>query len=171
LRKLVDVLDLPRYIPGVVCSEPVFGTLVIQTPEPLVEGSPQHQTALSLASRAGFTTKPQFKDGQGGPTVVNAGSVGGGQVNRPSRKDYYDLLKVSRTAKRDEIKTAYREAARTIHPDVHPDKEFANDPDPKNPRKMKYEADMERFKEITQAYEVLSDTDDKRRRYDLGEDI
>jgi molecular chaperone DnaJ len=66
--------------------------------------------------------------------------------------DYYAMLKVRRDATQDEVKRAYRRLARELHPDVNPDPET-----------------QERFKEITQAYEVLSDTD-KRRMYDMGMD-
>jgi curved DNA-binding protein len=63
-------------------------------------------------------------------------------------RDYYDILGVSRDASPDEIRRAYRTLARRYHPDVN------KDPD----------AD-ERFKEIGEAYEVLSD-EEKRKRYD-----
>ena len=66
--------------------------------------------------------------------------------------DYYSLLKIRRDATQDEVKRAYRRLARELHPDVNPDPET-----------------QERFKEITQAYEVLSDTE-KRQMYDLGAD-
>jgi len=66
--------------------------------------------------------------------------------------DYYGTLGVRREADADEIKKAYRRLARELHPDVNPD-----------PRTQ------ERFKEITQAYEVLSDPE-KRQMYDLGAD-
>ena len=66
--------------------------------------------------------------------------------------DYYGLLKICRDATQDEVKRAYRRLARELHPDVNPDPET-----------------QERFKEITQAYEVLSDPE-KRRMFDMGVD-
>ena len=68
-------------------------------------------------------------------------------------KDYYRILGVDRTADDKTIKTAYRKLARKHHPDVAKGKDGGD-----------------RFREITEAYEVLSDPD-KRRRYDtLGPD-
>jgi molecular chaperone DnaJ len=67
-------------------------------------------------------------------------------------QDPYATLGVSRDADADEIKKAYRRLARQLHPDVNPDP-----------------ATQERFKEVSAAYEVLSDPD-KRRMYDLGGD-
>ncbi len=66
--------------------------------------------------------------------------------------DYYALLGVSRDASPEDIKKAYRRLARELHPDVNPDPEH-----------------QERFKEVTAAYEVLSDPE-KRQMYDLGGD-
>jgi DnaJ domain len=66
--------------------------------------------------------------------------------------DYYAVLGVHRDANADEIKMAYRRLARELHPDVNPDP-----------------ATQERFKEINQAHEVLSDPN-KRQMYDLGGD-
>ncbi|HJY74503.1 MAG TPA: DnaJ domain-containing protein, partial [Streptosporangiaceae bacterium] len=67
-------------------------------------------------------------------------------------EDYYALLGIRRDASQAEIKSAYRRLARELHPDVNPDP-----------------VTQDRFKEITQAYEVLSDPD-KRQMYDLGAD-
>jgi curved DNA-binding protein len=64
-------------------------------------------------------------------------------------KDYYKVLGVAKSASQDEIKKAYKKLAVKFHPD-------------KNPGDKKAE---ERFKEITEAYEVLGDAD-KRRKYD-----
>jgi len=67
-------------------------------------------------------------------------------------QDLYETLGVSRDADGDAIKKAYRKLARQLHPDVNPDPET-----------------QERFKDVTRAYEVLSDPE-KRRMYDLGGD-
>ena len=65
------------------------------------------------------------------------------------KRDYYEVLGVQKDASEDEIKKAYRKLAKANHPDLHPgDKECE-----------------ERFKEINEAYEVLSDPD-KRAKYD-----
>ncbi|MBQ1703854.1 MAG: molecular chaperone DnaJ [Oscillospiraceae bacterium] len=66
-----------------------------------------------------------------------------------NKRDYYEVLGLQKSASEDEIKKAFRKAAKENHPDLHPgDKEA--------------EA---RFKEINEAYEVLSDPD-KKSRYD-----
>src|SRR5947208_13079794 len=67
-------------------------------------------------------------------------------------RDYYALLGVSRAASPDEIEKAYRKLARQLHPDVNPSPEA-----------------QERFKDVTAAYEVLSDPQ-KREIVDLGGD-
>ncbi len=69
-------------------------------------------------------------------------------------RDYYETLGVSKTASEDEIKSAFRKLARKFHPDVAKDKKTAE----------------EKFKQINEAYEVLSDKE-KRQKYDqLGAD-
>src|SRR3954464_5754261 len=66
-------------------------------------------------------------------------------------RDFYEVLGVSKDASQDEIKKAYRELARKWHPDRNPDDAQAE----------------ERFKEIQQAYDVLSDAE-KRKQYGAG---
>src|SRR4051812_3813082 len=67
-------------------------------------------------------------------------------------KDYYAILGVQRNADNDQIKKAYRKLARELHPDLNPSPEA-----------------QDRFKEVTAAYEVLSDPQ-KREIVDLGGD-
>ena len=68
-------------------------------------------------------------------------------------QDLYEMLGVARDADADTIKKAYRRLARQLHPDVNPDP-----------------ATQERFKEVSAAYEVLSDPQ-KRATYDRGPDV
>ena len=65
------------------------------------------------------------------------------------KRDYYDVLGVSKSATADEIKKAYRKLARQYHPDVNKDNPDA----------------AEKFKECSEAYSVLSD-EKKRAQYD-----
>lgn len=66
-----------------------------------------------------------------------------------AKKDYYEILGVSRTASKEEIKKAYKKLAMKYHPDRNPGNKEAE----------------EKFKEITEAYEVLAN-DEKRAMYD-----
>ncbi len=67
-------------------------------------------------------------------------------------KDYYKTLGIDKNATESDIKSAYRKMAKQYHPDLNPD----------NPQAA------EKFKEVNEAYEVLSDKE-KRARYDRGE--
>lgn len=65
------------------------------------------------------------------------------------KRDYYEVLGISKTAADDEIKGAYRKLAKKYHPDLNPDNKQAE----------------EKFKEASEAYEILSDKE-KKSRYD-----
>lgn len=65
------------------------------------------------------------------------------------KRDYYEVLGVSKGASDDEIKSAYRKLAKKYHPDLNPDDKAAE----------------EKFKEASEAYEILSDSD-KKAKYD-----
>ncbi len=67
----------------------------------------------------------------------------------PEKRDYYDVLGVSKGASEDEIKKAYRKLAKKYHPDLNPGDKTAE----------------QKFKEVGEAYDVLSDKS-KRSRYD-----
>ncbi|KAF2107463.1 hypothetical protein BDV96DRAFT_589337 [Lophiotrema nucula] len=76
------------------------------------------------------------------------------ELKKSKRKDYYKILGIEKDATEQEIKKAYRKLAIVHHPDKNPDDPSAD----------------ERFKEIQEAHETLSDPQ-KRARYDSGEDL
>ncbi|XP_050675516.1 dnaJ homolog subfamily C member 7 [Leptidea sinapis] len=80
-------------------------------------------------------------------------------LKKSKRKDYYKILGVEKSASEDEIKKAYRKRALVHHPDRHAS---ASDSDRREQEK--------RFKEVGEAYGVLSDPK-KRARYDHGQDL
>eukprot|EP00467_Chlorarachnion_reptans_P005036 CAMPEP_0114524316 /NCGR_PEP_ID=MMETSP0109-20121206/21787_1 /TAXON_ID=29199 /ORGANISM="Chlorarachnion reptans, Strain CCCM449" /LENGTH=515 /DNA_ID=CAMNT_0001705745 /DNA_START=254 /DNA_END=1801 /DNA_ORIENTATION=+ len=77
---------------------------------------------------------------------------------RAARKDYYKILGVTQSATDRELKKAYRKAALKWHPDKNKGSEEEE------------KIAEEKFKDVNEAYEVLSD-ENKRRRYDNGEDL
>jgi len=66
------------------------------------------------------------------------------------KRDFYEVLGINRSASADEVKKAYRKLARQYHPDANPDNR---------------EEAREKFKEVSEAYDILSDTE-KRKLYD-----
>lgn len=73
-----------------------------------------------------------------------------GHIDMADKRDYYEVLGVNKSASPDEIKKAYRKLAKKYHPDLNPDDK---------------EGAEVKFKEATEAYEVLSDAD-KKQKYD-----
>src|SRR5215831_1608844 len=92
------------------------------------------------------TRRSSFRSRKGGRRRFRA--VWGREFAMPAT-DYYKVLGVSRSAKLDDIKKAYRRLARKHHPDVNPGDKAAE----------------ERFKQVSEAFEVLSDPK-KREMYD-----
>ena len=70
-----------------------------------------------------------------------------------AKKDYYDVLGIDRSADENEIKRAYRKLAKKYHPDTNPDDKQAE----------------QKFKEVTEAYNVLSDAEKKKLYDQYGE--
>lgn len=75
-------------------------------------------------------------------------------MSLPLPADYYEMLGVNKNATQDEIRSAFRKMALKYHPDRNPGNKEAE----------------KSFKQISAAYEILSD-EDKRRRYDHGESV
>lgn len=81
------------------------------------------------------------------------------ELKKSKRKDYYKILGVSKTASDDEIKKAYKKRALAHHPDRFP-----------NATEEEKSEEEKKFKEVGEAYAVLSDAK-KRSRYDSGQDL
>ena len=93
--------------------------------------------------------KNESSRGQRFPDRAEAACAFVGVIGVADKRDFYEVMGVPKNATEDEIKKAYRKLAKKYHPDLNPgDKEA--------------EA---KFKEVNEAYEVLSDKD-KRARYD-----
>ncbi|KAL8459533.1 hypothetical protein ACS0TY_036868 [Phlomoides rotata] len=117
-----------------------------------VHCSPKRVTSLASQSSTFLSKKPLNELFSSAPYIKPCQRRGARLVVRAS-KDYYSVLGVSRNANKSEIKSAYRKLARSYHPDVN-----------------KEPGAEQKFKDISNAYEVLSD-DEKRSIYDkYGED-
>ena len=114
--------------------------------------------AWASSARPAWTTPARWRRCARWPATSRASSTRPEPHRDRSRRtrhvsqDLYELLGVARDADADTIKKAYRRLARQLHPDVNPDPET-----------------QERFKEVSHAYEVLSDPQ-KRAAYDRGGD-
>ena len=109
---------------------------------PCASPGSRRPSARSLRPRRGDGFAPDAPPGRGAAVVARAGPGGAGGG------DLYALLNVPSTATKKEIKAAYKKAALKFHPDVNKAPDAA-----------------ERFNEVKQAYQTLSD-EDSRRRYD-----
>src|SRR5215217_46520 len=91
--------------------------------------------------------------GSTAPCCVRPGSWWRSRRPAVARTDYYKTLGVDKKASQDDIKKAYRKLARQYHPDTNNDA-----------------GAEERFKEISEAYDVLADPE-KRKKYDRGQSV
>lgn len=83
------------------------------------------------------------------PVSDLSGMISGREAGTMARRDYYDVLGIQRNADEKEVKHAYRKLAKKYHPDANSHNQQAE----------------QKFKEITEAYDVLSDPE-KRKQYD-----
>src|SRR5215471_9587528 len=97
---------------------------------------------------AGMNTWPTGA-AQPAPRVTRGREVGMKIPAMSQTRDYYEILGVSRQASQKDVQSAFRKLARKLHPDVNPGDQAAE----------------RRFKELSEAHEVLSDPE-KRKLYD-----
>ncbi len=134
-------LGIEAFAPLGEAFDPNLHEAVAQQP---VEGAVERRRRRGLPERL-----PHGRDDH--PTGPRARGRVEAQIPMATRPDYYKTLGVDKKASADDIKKAYRKLARTYHPDRNPDDKQAE----------------ERFKEISQAHDVLGDPE-KRKQYDNG---
>mmetsp|Transcript_34728 Transcript_34728/g.73973 ORF Transcript_34728/g.73973 Transcript_34728/m.73973 type:complete len:457 (-) Transcript_34728:85-1455(-) len=120
---------------------------------PVITGfSPAHtsrSTAVPASHNSAFGAAYPVASRRGGRNPSTSTSTSLGMSTRSSGRDFYNILGVSRSADKAEIKSAYRKLAKKFHPDANPGKDTTTE-----------------FQEVNRAYEILSD-EDKRKKYDM----
>src|SRR5207247_8847288 len=108
--------------------------------------------ASAGARRSGPGHGPPSSRGAGAlPAEVRGGAPPAHQGSGPVVVNYYDVLGVDRKARLADVKKSYRKLARKYHPDLNPGDKRSE----------------ERFKQISEAYDVLSDPE-KRKKHDIA---
>ncbi|KAL6752449.1 DnaJ-like protein [Haematococcus lacustris] len=147
-RQLGRVPEAREAFQNVLILQPGHEEATVAVIELLMEEE-QHQEAVNKAREA-------VQQDQGSRRFRQLLHDAERRLKIASRKDYYKLLSVSKGASDREIKKAYRDLAKQYHPDKVSEAEKKDS--------------EEKFRQVAEAYEVLSDAD-KRARYDAGEDV